>query len=431
VLLWCVCFASASRAQPLPDRRPISGVVKGADDQPINGATITLRRQDDLNAVAFWGAQVATNVRGEFFIPDAEEGSYYITVEAPNFAPLYNSSYILSQAAAPLQLKLVRLVTLTLRVLKPDGAPLAQGKVVVRLRGDGVQRAPLSMTTDAAGLAQKVDMMPGVYSLHVVASGVGYAVLSNVNVKNAAKPEAVEVRLKKGGVLRVTAREAAAENKGRLLGGASFTMTVAAAAATATQPASQPAASGESALVDAHLNPYATITRDGDGTVEAGNLAPGRYTLRLFLPGYVASGPQTVEIKEGETASANFALRRQDASVALEVLVRNSKGEPVPNTEFSLQLRPNQGVPAPDAINAPPVPPDAPEGAPRGFAGSLRRARSDAGGRIVLYPLKPGKWNVGLYTMQEGNTENRPAVFASSDVTITDKGGSVTVTLPK
>jgi hypothetical protein len=225
LLLSCVCFVSTLQAQPLPDRRTLSGVVKGSDGQPVAQAVVTVRRQDDLNAVAFWGAQVATNAQGEFSVPDAEEGSYYITVEAPTFAPVYNSSYILSPISTPVQVKLVRLVNLTLQVLKPDGLPLVKSKAFMRLRGgDQSQRTPVSVTTDAAGLVQKGDMMPGAYSLHVLAPGTGYAVLNNVNVKFSAKPEPVVVRLKTGGTLRVTARESAADNAGRPLGGATFTM---------------------------------------------------------------------------------------------------------------------------------------------------------------------------------------------------------------
>jgi hypothetical protein len=164
--------------------------------------------------------------------------------------------------------------------------------------------------------------------------------------------------------------------------------------------------------------------------VEAGNLAPGRYTVRLLLPGYVAATPQTVEIKESETSAANFALKRQDTLVPLEVLVQNSKGEPVANTDFSLQLRPNQAGPAPNPGDAPPVPPDAAPAGPRSFAGSLRRARSDAAGRFVLYPLKAGRWNVGLFTIPDASSDDH-SLFSSSDVTITDKGGTVTITLPK
>ena len=62
-------------AQPLPDRRTLLGRITGFRGVPLGGAFVSLRRTDDNQPATFWGTRILTDARGEFAIPDAEDGS--------------------------------------------------------------------------------------------------------------------------------------------------------------------------------------------------------------------------------------------------------------------------------------------------------------------------------------------------------------------
>jgi len=133
VLGLCLCLltnALAVSAQPLPERRPLTGRVTQPDGKPISGAVVTLSRELDQGGFGFWGGQTVTDANGSFSFPEADEDSYRIAVEAPGFDGQDQKQFVLDSALAPLAIVLQRLSDVRLRFLKADGTPLASSQVV-------------------------------------------------------------------------------------------------------------------------------------------------------------------------------------------------------------------------------------------------------------------------------------------------------------
>ena len=66
------------------------------------------------------------------------------------------------------------------------------------------------------------------------------------------------------------------------------------------------------------------------------------------------------------------------------------------------------------------------------LGGTLRRARTDEQGRIVLYPLRPGKWRVSVMPPRDAWTNNnRPLNFMPQEAQVPAQGGSLTLRATK
>lgn len=414
-------------SQPLPERRALTGQLVGFNGAPVGGAEITVRRQNDIEAQVFWGTRVYSDARGQFSIPDAEEGSYYVSVDAEGYAPVQSKPFVLNESVSPLQLQLLRLTELKLRLLKTDGSPLANSFVSLRVSGDGSagQSFPHPQT-DGEGLITLPSLIPARYTLQILTND-GYAIVPQVEARPDIKPAPLEVRLKAGGTLHLTARDA----NGRGLGGASLYIAPVQdeARARAEGRLNNPLNADDTTLYIIQKQRATLITRDGDGLINLEDVAPGRYSLRVFLPGYEAPSPQTVEVKEGETTNLNFDFPTLSGATApLEVTFQDQKGAPLADTILYLQLRLSANGAA-DATNAemPPPPPGAPQGVPvEFFNGVLRRIQTDAQGKATIFPLRPGKWTVTA--SQPRDMENKTQLsFAPQTVTVSPQGATLTL----
>lgn len=409
-------------AQPAAERRALSGRVVADNGLPIGGATVTLRLPSASGSRAFWGAVVVSDARGYFSVPEAEDGTYVATVEASGFAP-QSKLYALDESASPLEIVIERLASLALRVMEPNGAPLANGAVSLLLRGasGGSQRLERART-NGGGIALLTGLVPSRYTLHAVAARRGYADLSDVNLAPGAQTD-VEVRLQQGGVLRVTAREPAAAPGGeeRPLGGAVLSLS-------AVPGGGAPAESFAAGTLG-QKEPQPS-TRDGDGVVELHDLPPGRYSASLTLYGYTPPEAQTVDVRAGATSSLSLMLKPlvADAQAPLQVLAQDAKGQPIADREFIVRLTKLSGGEGPGAVRS--IAP--------------RRARSGADGRFMVYPLPPGHWRITLGLPRRADAElddlqGRPPLpgdyramlsSAPQTVQVTDAGGAVTIAVP-
>jgi hypothetical protein len=418
LLIACLCGVHATllRAQPLPERRSLQGLILGANKLPVGGAAVTVRRSN-AGSAAFWGAVVYTDARGRFTVPEAEEGTYLLYVQAAGFARLQAVPYELNEAAQPFEATLQRLASFNLQ-LEQDNAPVVSSPASVLMRtADGAAQRLLRSRTDPKGVIAVAEVTPGPYTIFVHAPGRGYAALGDVDIAVGARTEPVVAALKSGGSLRVTAQEspvagadAATREIARTLGGASLMLTLKTSSeANATLINLGPLFGSERSALN---------TRDGDGTAELSDVPPGPYTVRLDLKGY-GEATQQVEIKAGETAALNFALQRRDnaGAVELRVLVHDAKDQPVIKSDVLVNLEQLSG--AADANQAAAV------------AYLARRARTDEKGEFTLYPLVPGNWRVVVeaVTGADGKRFISPAkavkVEATPGVPITVKLTSV------
>ncbi|RYG54940.1 carboxypeptidase regulatory-like domain-containing protein, partial [bacterium] len=249
-------FPLASYAQPLPDRAPIKGVVVDEAGRPVPSAVLTVRHQLDTAPTAFWGGEVRADASGRFTFLEAEEGSYSLTVDAPQFAPIANFAFDWKAKSAPLRLQLARLGQLTLRILSPDGKPLVQSPVWVRLRDENSQ-TPARALTNSNGELVIPNVAPSSYSLIVVAQN-GISTQGVLSYKsNQSSP--IETRLHAGGTLLIKATDA----QGKPLGGASL-VVFAQAPDDAVRLAGANADPGENwALAASASAPQALVSRDG------------------------------------------------------------------------------------------------------------------------------------------------------------------------
>jgi len=375
---------------------------------------LVLRRKNDGGSFAFWGGTALSDASGKWSFPDAEEGDYFLNVEAPGFAPLQNREMNWKSGASPLQLRLTRLVDVTFRLRAPDGAPVAGALVYGRLKpadpNAQIQRTALS---DGAGNFTVAGVTPGTYALYLRAPQ-GYATLDSVVVSGDGAPVSLEVNLQKSGALRARV----SDDKGRALGGAALTL-----GADASNSHNSDGDLGEDfALLASGGDRNALVSRDGDGTIEVQGLAPGLYTPRLYLPGYAPVSMAPTQIKAGETAALEVKLpARETPTLTLDL--RTPDDKPWAAGEVTLRILPlaeNGALGGGDDDGLPFFP-----GGPGG-----RRAVPDANGRVTLFPVKAGRYRIFTQPHAPNPDENAPDA-APVDVTISAQGARATVIMPK
>ena len=409
-LLPVLALAQVAPAQPLPDRAPLSGVALDSKGRPLGGALLTLRRKNDGGSFAFWGGTALADADGKWSFPDAEEGDYFLNVEAPGFAPLQNREVNWKTGAPPLQIRLARLMDVTLQLRAPDGAPVADALVYARLKpadaNAQIQRTALS---DGAGNFVLSGVTPGTYALYVRAPQ-SYATPDAVVVGDENAPVNLRVALQKAGALRVVV----SDDKGRALGGAALTLS-------AESPAINGDLGEDFGLLASGGDRNALVSRDGDGTIEVGGLPPGIYTPRLYLPGYAPVSLASIAIKAGATSELEVKLpARQTPTLTLDVRTLGDK--PYTAGEVKLRILPlaDNGSLGGGADDLPFFP-----GGPGG-----RRAVPDANGRVVLFPVKAGRYRI--FAQSHAPVPDRNTADAAPvDVTITPQGATATVIMPK
>jgi hypothetical protein len=417
-------FSFAVSAQPLPERLPLIGKVLTTSGAPIGGATVMAKRQDDSEIVtaAFWGGLVRTGSDGIFSFPEAEEGIYFLTIEAEGYNGI-NWTLNWKPGVPRYEARLLKLTPLLLRFTNPDGTPLSGAKVQLYLRSELPPRPPYpSPVSDAEGNVVVASQVPGRYWIHAVVPGKGQAILPAVQLKENA-PEIVTAKLQPGGRVRAIAKS----SDGKPMGGVALSLT---------EVLPNENALGNDGSIHLYTQPRSTlVTRDKDGTFEISDVAPGRYQARLFMMGEPGPAAQTIEVKAGETADVNGVFSLSKANAPLSVTVQTVAGAAAANREFILRLQPVvNGNPVPLGQAGPPLPPDVPTTIATLFQGSLlRRFRTDGEGKATLYPLRPGDWRATLLEpdkeIPRESASPQPQQLPSETVKIGADGGAVTFKL--
>lgn len=383
-------------AQPLADRAPISGTVVDETGHAVPSAVLTVRRQEDEGPSAFWGGEARADANGQFRVPTAQEGRYYVSVEAPGYAPLANLPLNWRTSSSPLQLSLSRLTRVVVQVSRADGTPLLNSPVWIRLRRPELDSNSnfnlVRATTDAGGEAVVPDVVPAAYDL-VVVSSEGIALQRDVPIKWQETGARLAVPLKAGAAFQIKASDA----QGQSLGGATLVLSPR-SPEEAERLGGQGAGLGENWALNTSANsPRAIVTRDGDGTLALRHLPVGRFTARLSLPGY-GTVSRELDTEEGQTADwkAEFPTHRA-ATLVLDV--RGADGKPVANSLVALRLLPLSAdgtfAPASPFDGAGDIDANGSPGLPFFVSGPGGRVgRTDENGQLQLFPLKEGRYRV-------------------------------------
>ena len=420
-----IFIQSNAHAQPLPERAPLLGKVTTTSGSPIGGATVALRRQDNESVVtaAFWGGKLLTGADGVFSFPEAEEGIYYLTVDAEGYES-FSWTLEWSPQSPTFVAKMLKLTPLPLRLLKADGQPAAGSKVFLHLRGQPPGHISFyTLVANAEGKVTVPSITPANYWIHAIVPGLGYAVVPSAAVKEN-EPQQLELKFQTGGRVRAVAKSA----EGRPLGGAALSLSEILPEVTADLNGA--IARGNDGAIYLQTQHRSTlVTQDGSGQMELQDVAPGRYQARLYIPGEANPPIQTIEVKSGETSEVSGTYTLQASKASLEITVQTSDEKNAANREFVANLQPlrnGQAVPAGQV--GPPIPPDVAPTTSNLFQGILsRRFKTDANGKAVLFPLSAGDWQVTLLPVEQ-LTERRPKtviVTAKAE----EQGGAVIIKL--
>lgn len=202
-------YAPAQRTVPVKEDEPLRllliqlergftlrGQVWEADGRPAVGVTVTAREAGERNVGVLMAAlqkplSTTTDGQGQFVLTGLKPGK--ITVEAQSPEGGQDRVTLDINGDAEAELHLGSPGSLEVRVVGPQGEPLAGAKVEVSGLGDDLPQR----LTDAAGVARFQGVSPGTY--FVTASLEGFAVASeNVNVGPQGTPS-VTLKLARGG----------------------------------------------------------------------------------------------------------------------------------------------------------------------------------------------------------------------------------------
>ena len=458
-------FSPIAFAQPLPERRVLSGRVTDDAGNPLPRINITLQRENDLGAYAFWGTVAVTDAQGRYHIDNAEDGAYLISAEGDNFANVQNQHLVINANSTLWNAQLQRLTTLRLRLKNAQGALLPKARVALRLSKNSensnsvafARKTQRRAQTDDKGELEMPNIEPGIYALDIVLPGEGFAQIENFAVQYEARPVARDIQLQHGGNVTLLAREAGANDEnGRLLGGAVLTLGED-VQITAEQRA-QGAIVRQDAMDLGNLYVWSSdgsraVTSDETGELALQDLAPGNYTARLILSGYAPSEAQSFAIQSGQSQTLTFDLKSRSKAKAVNFLLQSAKSAEVADRDWTLQLRFLQPLPpkvktitpdtplpdtltiAPPEVNlvlpleAAPLPPGAQElgfenETLANFPGVMtRRVHSDKSGKFTLYPLPAGRWMLTMFaTPQDDGGPHGPITQQTIDIEANDPG---------
>lgn len=422
-LLPVLALARPLFAQPLPDRAPLSGVITDVRGAPIAGALLSIRRSDPNLSVAFWGATAASDGAGKFFFPDAEEGDYSFSVQAPGYALLPYRELEWRAGQPPVKITLDRLLDFTLKLRAPDGSAVADAPVYLRLRPADVNGQQfINARADDAGDVAVTNIKPDKYAMYLRAPQ-GYALLFDLNVVEPQTP-ARTIELQRGGALKLNLTD----DLGRALGGASLSLAPATTEESRRLSGFEFGPGDDFALLAASNNRNALVSRDGDGSLELDALPPGVYSPRLSLPGYRFDILAPVTIVAGQTTALQIKAPTRRART-LNLQLRTPDDKPYTAGEVSLRILP---VAANGQLGGdpPPNPEDADELPffPSGPGG--RRVLPDAQGHATLFPVKAGRYRIFASPLLQDPNQSPPEA-TPVDVTITAAGATATVIVPK
>jgi hypothetical protein len=416
-LLLLLLTCGLASAQPLPDRQPLVGVALDDAGKPVPGVYIALRRQDGEGSYAFWGAATATDGHGQFKFSQAEIGRYYLNAELEGFAPIYNQPVTWNTKASPLQVRMNRLVNLTLKLSLPDGSPAKNVAVWVRLRGEGYAgQTTRQAVSDGNGLVVLDDLQPSNYSM-VLSTSAGYLIKDRFPLRSNSTEE---VPLKVGGSLRVTVKEPGTSSRG--LGGARVSL-IPQDQEEAIRMLGDAATAGEDfAVIAAMGQRIALVSREGDGVVSVSNLPAGRYMLKVSGAAFPGQNPRPVTITAGETTALDWVVTpKQSSKASLELQLRDEVGKAA-SGDFELRL-------LPIASNGSLVLNEITGEAPGGDTG--RRATADGSGRINVYPLAPGRYRFFVSPARPQDSDDEITESPSVDVIVTPSGATASIVLKR
>ena len=407
---------TGAHAQPLPDRRPMTGIAVDSEGKSLSGALISVRRESDVGSATFWGASTASDARGNFRFPYAEVGRYFLSGELSGYASISNQWVVWNATSSPLRLRFERLVTLTLPVTRPDGLPAMNSSFWVRLRGDGnAGQTTRQVSSDAQGQISLPDLMPANYSIFA-ASTDGFALQRGVALRrNLSQP----LSLQKGGQLSVLTREKGSQ---RPLGGAQLTLVPENEAQALKLGGDASDIEDDFGSLSARGDRLVTVSRDGDGRISLENVPPGRYRARVHLAGYETAPTQVVEIGAGLNREISWDLvPKPGSATSLTLQLSGAPANGAIAGEYALRLlriaengalEPEQDTPF----------------SPGGHPG--RRALADESGKIVLFPLIPGRYRVFVAPRTVGKElEDGRNEAASLDVSVPLSGATASLTL--
>ncbi|HEY0073444.1 MAG TPA: carboxypeptidase-like regulatory domain-containing protein [Abditibacteriaceae bacterium] len=412
-------------AQPLPERAPLLGKVATTAGSPIGGATVALRRQDNESVVtaAFWGGKQLTGADGVFSFPEAEEGIYYLTVDAEGYEN-FNWTLEWKPQSPTFWAKMLKLTPQPLRVLKTDGQPAAGAKVFLHFRA--LPPGHISFYSYEAGADGRINvpsLTPANYWVHAVAPGLGYAIMPNLIVKEN-EPQLIDLKFQPGGRARAVAKTA----DGRPLGGAALALSEL-LPDTANELGGATAQGNDGAIYLQTQHRSTLVTQDGSGQMELQDVAPGRYQARLYIPGEANPPMQTIEVKNDGTTEVSGVYNLQNQKASIEVTVQTPDDKPAANREFVASLQPlRNGQPVPAGQVGPPVPPDVAPTTSNLFQGVLsRRFKTDANGKATLFPLSAGDWQITIFPVEQ-LSERKPKA-PTTTAKATEAGGTITIKL--
>ena len=418
-----LAFARPLLAQPLPDRAPLTGVVSDVRGGPVAGALLSIRRSDPNLSVAFWGATAESDAAGNFSFSDAEEGDYALSVQAPGYALLPYREVKWRAGQPPVKITLDRLLDFTINVRAPDGLPVADAPVFLRLRPANVNGQQfINARADDTGAVAVTGIKPDKYAMYLRAPQ-GYALAFDFNVVEPETP-ARTVTLQSGGALNL----AVSDDLGRALGGASLSLAPATIEESRRLSGFDIGPGDDFALLAASNVFNAVVTRDGDGALTLDGLPPGVYLPRVSLPGYRFDDLDPVTIVAGQTTVLQVKAPTRRART-LNLQLRTPDDKPYTAGEVSLRILPIAangqlgGDPPPNPDDADDLPffPSGPGG---------RRVLPDANGVAAIFPVKAGRYRI--FASPQSKTPGQPPPEATPvDVTITATGATATVIVPK
>ena len=441
----CLCLlvilgARPGSAQPLPERRVVTVHAIMTDGKPAAGLTFVIYRVSKDAVAQSWSWDGITDARGELTVPNMEDGAYRLRILETNHGVTEIPGDFIADASTTLwTVSIAARAGLRILVLGPDGIPEAKKicycayvctlpgqdvPVVLRRKkntfGGVANSAPPGMAAfalraDENGILPIESLPVGTYSdFELFVPSDGYVQVTTPYDLTTSGVRDVTLKLERGGALRVHVLEGTPQAPGRPLGQYSLLLED----CTATDET-------KANLAEHLFGRYGNLSVDGIGQILQPDLVPGSYTLRLTgVAADQINGPdaQTVQVVDGTTAEATFYLKPREAS-ELILNLTDFNDRPLANVNFDIRMQ-LPPPPTPPAVpNAPKVPRQKPQ-----FEN--RVVRTDDTGKVVIYPLKAGHYDLTVNAMNDNLSEVGQGRVGSGEADTDPKTpGTIDITL--